>query len=80
MELMMIECCTCSEFFVTRNETGEHRCPKCDAMNERYVFDENVTEEEIEIVSKVFKEIREVLDSNCMEAVSNIKIIDFIMK
>ena len=47
MELMMIECCVCEEVFVTKNETGEHKCQKCDSKNCIYVFDEDVTEEEL---------------------------------
>lgn len=79
MELMMIECCVCEEVFVTKNETGEHKCPKCDSKNYRYVFDEDVTEEELELVASVYKEIRDVFSNYGMDDVSNIKIIDLIM-
>lgn len=79
MELMMIECCVCEEVFVGKNETGEHKCPKCDSKNCIYVFDEDVTEEELEVVASVYKEIRNVFSNYGMDDVSNIKIIDLIM-
>lgn len=79
MELILIECCECGITFAGKNETGEHWCPECKAKNERYIFGEDVTEEEIELACRVHKDIKDVFYSYGFDEVSNIKIMDLIL-
>ncbi|MGL5569100.1 MAG: hypothetical protein ACRDB9_07655 [Cetobacterium sp.] len=79
MELLLIECIGCGITFGGKNETGEHHCPECNSKNERYIFDEDVTEEEIELACKIHKEIKDVFSTYGVEDVSNIKIMNLIL-
>ncbi|MEG2985467.1 MAG: hypothetical protein RR835_12250 [Peptostreptococcaceae bacterium] len=79
MELVMIECIICNHYFATKVETGEHRCPKCSEKNMRYIFDDSVTDEEIEIIGKIHSEIKDIFYNHGMDDISDIKILDLIV-
>ena len=79
MDLIIIECCVCGDRFFVKNETGDNNCPRCNAKNERYVFDKDMTKEKIELVGEIHKEIRDVFDNHGMDDISNIKIVDLIL-
>ncbi|MGL5718068.1 MAG: hypothetical protein ACRCX2_34005 [Paraclostridium sp.] len=79
MELLLIECVECKITFGTTNDTGDHKCPECDCKNERYIFSEDTTEEEIKLACEIHKEIKEIFSSYGVKGISNIKIMNLIL-
>lgn len=79
IELMMIECENCKQVFWVKNKTGENICPKCGIKNERYIFDEDVNSDYIDLITKLYEEVNLVLLKNSIE-ISNLELLDFIVK
>lgn len=79
MQLIMTECSMCNYCFGIPAKTGKYTCPSCDEKNMIYVFDDDTTDEEVELASKVLNDIKDVFNSYGMEDISDIKILDLIL-
>lgn len=79
IELMMIECENCKQVFWVENKTGENICPDCGTKNERYIFDEDVDSDYMDLVAKLYEEMNLVLLKNNIE-ISSLELLDFIVK
>ena len=75
MEQVTIKCEACKNRILIENNTGIHLCPICDCKNEHYVFSDDLTKNDIQLVNKLFKDIKKIIRKNEIE-LDNIKIMD----
>lgn len=79
MEVLGIKCENCKEYFITKNETGEHICPMCFHKNERYVLSDEIGQKDVNIIMELYDKIINILDENNLKY-SKIEVVEFIEK
>ena len=80
IELAGTECHACGLLYFHESKSGIYECPNCDEKATLYYFDDNVSKEDIEQVTNIYKGVIDVCNNNGLKDISPIKVLDFILE
>ena len=79
MELMNIECTDCKISFLVKADSGEYICPECETKNIIYVFDDSIEDQQVELITRAYTEIKDILSKYNMDYIDSLKIFDLLV-